>query len=241
MKKTDDDTKKKIVIGLAIVCIILIIVFYFINNRKNNYSTIKEDNNKEIVYTILSKTDDDIFIKKIPHLNLNLDIAEEINREVDEYISNLSDEEEATISYNYDINGDVLSYLIKMIDYSKDEGPIAYFKSYNINLNTKSIVTDQELLDLFGYDYNDVEISISNKFQKYYKELVEQKYQDEEECDYDCFLEFREVENYLDDVVFYVSSGKLYAVRPFCFYSVKGEEEYFKEKHFWFLIEKQTN
>ncbi len=241
IKNLDDDTKKKLMIVLGAVCIILILLFYFINNRGVNYSKIKVDKSKNIVYTLNSKVDKDLFAKEVPHLNLNFKICNDINNEIDEYVSDLYDEEFATISYNYEINGDVLSFLVKMIDYSEDYGPKPYFKSYNINLKTKKLVTDTELLDLFDYGYSDVEISIANGFNKYYKEILKEGYQEEEECDYECFLEFREVENYLDDVVFYVSHGKLYAFKPFSFYSVKGEEEYFTEEHFRFLIEKQES
>lgn len=240
-KNLDDNAKKKIVIAMGILLIVLIIVYYSINNRSLSYSKIKNDKNKSVVYTITEKVDKKAFTKKIPYLNLNFDITENINREVDEYISLLKDEEEATISYNYEINGEVLSYLIKMVDYSDEYGPIVYFKSYNINLKTEKLVSDQELLEIFNYSYNDVEKSIEKGFKKYYNELVKKGYHEEEECNYECFLGYRGVDNYLDDVVFYVSKGNLYAIRPFDFASVVGEEDYFKEKHFRFLVKKQES
>lgn len=240
-KNLDDDTKKRLLITIGIICIILLIVYYIVSSRSVGYAKLKEDRSKNIVYTVSEKVDGSLFTKKIPYLNLNFDTAKEINKEVDEYISTLKDEEEATISYDYAISGQVLSYLIEMVDYSDESGPKPYFKSYNINLKTKKLVSDQELLSLFGYESSDVEKSISKGFNKYYDDLVKKEYYDEEECDYDCFLGYRGVEDYLDDVVFFVKEGKLYAVRPFNFYSIIGEEEYFKGKHFRFLVKKQES
>lgn len=240
LKKMDDSTKRKLMIVLAVVCIALIITFYFVYNRGVDYSRIKEDSKKKIVYTISSKTDDEVFIKEIPHLNLNFDFIKDVNNDIDSFINTLIDTEHATISYNYDINGDVLSYVVKMIDYSYEYGPKIYFKGYNINLKDKTILQDQELLDLYGYSYSDVEKSIYNKFNEYYKEMLKEGYYDQEECDYECFISgYREVDNYLEDIVFYIKGGELYAYKPFKFYSITGDEEYFKEKHFMFLITKQ--
>jgi len=242
LKDMDPIKKRNLMIVFSVICIVLLIAFYILKNRGVDYSYMKEDKSKQIVYTSITQTDDDVFKKEIPYLNINKDFAKNINSEINDYTSPLKNEEHATISYNYDINGDVLSLLVKMVNYSDETGPKIYFKGYNINLKTKNIVTDQELLDLFGYDYNDVEISIANKFQKYYQEMLEKKYYVEDECDYDCFLnDYREVENYLDDIVFYVKNGDLYVYKPFSFYSITGDEEFFKEKHFRFLIEKQNN
>ena len=236
-----DNTKRILAIVIAVVCIGGIITYYFMSNRKIDYSNVKKEKNKDIVYTISSLGEDDVFKKEIPYLNLNFDITDSINQEVEEYTFDLKEQEKATISYNYEVNGEVLSYLIKMIDYDNEEGPIPYFKSYNINLKTKKLVSDDELLGLYNYDYDDVESSIEKGFKKYYKELVKKKYQNPDECDYECFLEFREVDNYLDDVVYYVSRGNLYAIKPFSFYSVKGEEEYFTEDHFNFVVTKKES
>lgn len=242
LKNMDPKKQRNLMIGFAIVCVVLLITFYIFKNRSVDYSAMKEDKDKQIVYTYHTQTDDEVFLKELPYLNIKNEFAKNINTEINDYTSPLKNEEHATISYNYDINGDVLSLLVKMVNYSDETGPKIYFKGYNINLKTKNIVTDQELLDLFGYDYNDVEISIANKFQKYYQEMLKEKYYTEDECDYDCFLnDYREVENYLDDIVFYVKNGQLYVYKPFSFYSITGDEEFFKEKHFRFLIEKQNN
>lgn len=237
IKNMDEETKKKLVIVLAIISIILIIFVFYLRSRTVNYSSVKEDKSKDVVYTYKTSKDD-VFIKEIPYLNLNFDFAKNINKDITSFIGEYETDEYTSIGYNYNINGEVLSFVVKMINYGDETGPKISFKGYNINLKTKKIVTDNELLDLFGYTSKDVEVSIAKKFNEYYKELVKENYYDSDECDYDCFLTYRDVENYLDDIVLYVNNGDLYAYKPFSFYSVLGEEEYFREKHFIFLIEK---
>ena len=69
--------------------------------------------------------------------------------------------------------------------------------------------------------------------------MVNQNYFSQEECNYDCFLKYRNVSNYLDNVNYYVKDGKLYVYKPFVIYSIYDEEEYFTEDSYKFLIAKE--
>ena len=40
----------------------------------------------------------------------------------------------------------------------------------------------------------------------------------------------------MDNVNYYVKDGNLIAYKPFIFYSIFNDEEYFKEEHFEFLL-----
>ena len=42
----------------------------------------------------------------------------------------------------------------------------------------------------------------------------------------------------MDKVVFYVKNGDLVAYKPFIFFSIFGEEEYFEDEDYEFLIVK---
>lgn len=241
MKNLSNKTKTIIVVSIGIISIVLIVVYFFMNNHGVDYSKYKIDKTKTIVYTIDSKVDKDIYKKEKPYLNINSSLAKDINTEIDELVSDLYDKEYSSISYNYEINGNVLSLLVKMIDYKGEYGPEPYFVSYNYNLKDNYLLSNDELLGLFNYDYNDVEYSIEKGFNKYYSDLLKKGYYNDDECDYECFLDFHGVEEYLDDVVLYIDRGKLYAIKPFSFYTIIGDEDYFKEKHFNFLIEKKES
>ena len=45
----------------------------------------------------------------------------------------------------------------------------------------------------------------------------------------------------MDDVSYYIENGNLVVYKPFVFYSIFGEEEYFKEDDFKFMIVKRES
>lgn len=54
------------------------------------------------------------------------------------------------ITYEYDINGIILSLVIKVINNETTYAPEPYFRSYNINLETQEVISDQTLLEYFN-------------------------------------------------------------------------------------------
>ena len=78
--------------------------------------------------------------------------------------------------------------------------------------------------------------TIETKFRNYYNEEVKEGYLTAKECDYTCFLKYREVSNYLDDVEYYINNKNLVAYRPFATKSIFSEEEFYKEETFAFQI-----
>ena len=117
---------------------------------------------------------------------------------------------------------------------------ITYFRSYNINLKKLELIENDSLLSFFDVNYENVHDIIASQLYTYYKNIVEEGYYQEEECDYSCFLSYREINDYLDDVTYYVKNGNLIAYKPFVFSSVYGEEYFFNDEHFEFLIVKTT-
>lgn len=234
-KKLSNDTKKTMVIVGAIFIIVFMLSFIYISRQNENYKNIKEDKSRYIVYTKYQGGSGD-YTQYIPYINIKSDVISLVNEDVDLFMEDFKDEEKTTISYEYDISGIILSVVLKAIDYNTEYAPKAYFRSYNINLNTLEVIDDSALLDFFGVNEETVSNKIENKFKTYYQELVNEEYYAADECDYNCFLKFREIDNYLDNVSYYVENGNLIAYRPYVFHSVYGEEEYFKNKSFKFLI-----
>lgn len=233
-KGLDDNKKIPIVIGINLVLIILIIVYACLRSN-SSYKTIMEDDKKTIVYTSISKKNDDFFIN-VPYVNIK--DLNSVNEDIDLYVSDFTDNEMVRLTYEYEINGKVLSLVIKAIDYDTDDVPDVHFKTYNINLDTKTLLSDDDMLSLYNVTYDDVYKVIEKKFKYWYKDLIKKEYFDEEECDYESFLENRDVEDYMDNISYYIEEGKLVAYKPFVFYSIIGEESYFKEKDFKFVISK---
>ena len=233
--RLSDDTKKTIVIVGAIFIVVFMLSFIYISKQNENYKNTKEDKSKYIVYTKYQGGSGD-YSQYIPYINIKSDVISLVNEDVDLFMEDFKGAEKTAISYEYDISGIILSVVLKAIDYNTEYAPKAYFRSYNINLNTLEVIDDTALLNFFGVTEETVNNKIENKFKTYYQELVNESYYAADECDYNCFLRFREVDNYLDNVTYYVENGNLIAYKPYVFHSVYGEEEYFKNKSFKFLI-----
>ena len=126
-----------------------------------------------------------------------------------------------------------------MTDYSAGYSfPDIDFHTYNFNLETRTLMSDEAILSLFSVTEEDVRNKIEKKFHEFYEDEVYKGYLVKQECDYECFLGWREVDDYLDSVSYFVRDGKLIAYRPFTVYSVYGEEEYFTDKDYEFVIAK---
>lgn len=239
-KKMSKDTKFILMVSIS-VFIVICMIFFIIQNRKNdNYNNIKEDKNNYLVYTKYEKKYK-IYSMYVPYVNIDSEVAKSVNEDIDLFVSEFVSSKRAMISYDYDINGIILSLVVKIVDYDTKYAPQPYFRTYNINLNTLDLLSDEALLNYFNVTDSDVETAIEKQFNYYYDKIVEKGYYNEKECNYKCFLKYREVDNYLDRINYYIDDGNLIVYKPFVFYSVFGEEEYFKDKHFKFLIAKKES
>ena len=238
--RMDNSKKVPIVIIGAIVLIVFIVVFSIVRNQNIGYSNIKEDENKAIVYT-LKTSGTETFYKEVPYLNIKDSYAKTINEDIDYFVSDYVDNNKVILSYEYNINGNILSLVIKVVDYGEKNVPKSYFRTYNVDLDNKELLYDDQLLANYGVTSLDVSNIIENQFRNWYKDVTKEGYVEEEECDYECFLKYKEVEDYLDEVSYYIEKGNLIAYKPFVFYSIFGEEKYFKEDDFKFMIVKRES
>lgn len=235
VKQPLSNKKKLIVIG--IVCLIIVLIGYIAYNYyQNNYVSLKEDKFKEIVYPIYTRKNNKKTSTEVPKINIKSSKIDKVNKDIYKKMGSFLGKDTNTSSYSYEINGDILSLVIEMIDYNTDYTPEFRFKTYNINLNTLELMSDKDLLELYGVKEKDVEKSIKNKFKYFYKDELKKGYLDKNECPYECFLNWRNVNNYMDNLEYYISDGKLYAYKEFVVVSLYGEEEYYKEGDFLFPI-----
>jgi len=98
------------------------------------------------------------------------------------------------------------------------------------------ISKQEEIYKDYGVDDKIVSKSIEKKFRKMYKSVVKEGYIDSNYCDYNCFLKWRGVSNYLDNVELYIENRGLIAFRGFLTESVFGEENYYKSSDFNFIL-----
>ena len=126
----------------------------------------------------------------------------------------------------YDLNGNVLSLILKVQDHSYVESAtILYFRSYNINLKNSEVLSNEKLLSMFDISTSDAENKLNEKIKNYYDSLVEDYYIDSDECSYSCFLDTREFDDENNKEEYYVKNGKLYAFKPYTFISTDEEQK----------------
>ena len=233
-KRMSPSTQKYSVIFGAVILIMFIMFVFYNNTSSTNYTKIKQDKGAYLVYTKYSDTSTK-YTKEIPYVNLKAEIFKEVNKDIlvfcDKYMS-----EKSVITYEYDVNGIILSLVIKVINNDTTYAPEPYFRTYNINLEREEVIADDALLQFFGVTKSNVEYKIKRQFNNYYAEIVKEKYYSSNECNYNCFLKWRGVSKYLDHVSYYVRDGKLIAFKSFIAHSIFGEEEYFTDKSFEFEI-----
>ena len=224
---------KKIIIPLIVIGTFLLVVFnvYFYLNKSNtnsDYSDIKEKNNL-IVYTRYTRTYKEI-TTMVPYINLKSTIIGDLNQEIAEMANGYLKNKDNVITYDYKISGDILSIVIQINCYDRPL-PEVMFHTFNINLAERRILDDNELLDLYQIDSNYVNDKIKARFETFFKDEREKKIFDEE-CDYKCFLYMRGINDYLDNIHYYVDNSNLYVFKEFNIYSIYKEEKYFKNTDF---------
>lgn len=232
-KDDDKNVDKTKAIKLLLICILLIIVIIVVQIYKNytkNFNYMKVDKSEYIVYTRYNQNS-----KEVPYVNINSSDVKSLNDNIVDYCNNYVNIDGAQIKYEYSINGNYLSLVIKVIN-NKEYPSKIIFKTYNINLKTRTVLSDQELLDYFKINDGVINAKIHNGFLEMYKDEVTQGYIEEMECNYDCYLGYRGVDDYLTDLNYYIKDGKLVVYKPFIYSSIFGEEEYFTEDSFIFEL-----
>ena len=230
--------KKLIVWVGAAILVISLVAYYLYKNYYSNYNYIKQDSSQYLVYTVDSSVNSQNMTSEIPYINIDSDDANRVNNAILDFADPfLAKNKNNLMVYDSQLNGEVLSVLIRTSEYGDEYSfPTVLFYTYNFNLKTRNLMSNQEVLDIFGVQESDVEKIIEDKFHEYYNDEVYKGYLVSQECDYNCFLRWREVDNYLDNVAYFIKNGKLYAYRPFTIYSVYGEENYFTDDSFIFYI-----
>ena len=234
----DSKEGKIFLIAVIVIMIGIIIGYHIYNNNKKDFNYLKIDKSKNLVYTLYEKQNDDSdnTVTEVPAININSSDADKVNSEIVEDMSSFLSKKNNAATYEASLNGVVLSVVLKLVDHNTDYKPEIKFKTYNFNLETKKLLTSDEILKIYNVDENTVAYSIQEQFKKFYEQEKKEEYIDYRECDYNCYLEWRGVSNYMDNIHYYVDNGKLCVYKEFSVYSIYGEEKFFKEDDFLFYI-----
>lgn len=229
-EKNLDRSKAIKLLILCVLAIIVIIATQIYKSYMKNFNYMKVDKGEHIVYTRYNQNS-----KEVPYVNINSADVKSLNDSIVDYCNNYVNSDDIKIKYEYSINGNYLSLVIKVIN-NKELPSKMIFKTYNVSLKNRTVLTDQDLTDYFKVNNDIVSARIHNRFLEMYKDEVAQGYIEEMECDYTCYLGYRGVTDYLEDINYYIKDGKLVVYKPFIYSSIFGEEEYFTEDSFIFEL-----
>ncbi len=223
--------KYLIIIGFIIVLTIILFIFIIINNDKDyryddyNYVTLKEEHDE---YNNLTS--------RLAEINITSSDAKEVNNMLESRYEEALNNEDDIYYYNYSINKEYLS-LVTFYIYIYNNNPKVDIETYNFDLKTNKLVSNEALLDEFNYTKDDIINTLKANLEDYYNKELESMYFTESECDFNCFLELRDITDYDSDIKLYVIDDKLVFYRSFNTYSKYGEEQFYRNEDFRFNLE----
>ena len=228
--KNTSKPKALILLAICIVSIIVIIVYQIYMNYNSNFNYLKTDRGEALVYTSYSQNK-----KEVPCINVDSQDIRNINNDIVDFCNNYVNSEASEIKYEYSLSGNYLSVVVKVVDELEGK-PIIVFKSYVVNLNTKTALTKEEIYNLFNVTDDIIYAKIHNKYIDYYDEECKEGYLEEQQCNFDCFLEMRGGNEYLNNIQYFIRDGKLSLFKPFDVSLAFGEDEFYTEDRFEFQI-----
>ena len=184
-KKRYNKKDIRLLIGFSVISVILIVIYSFYSNKEygdtssptplitgdgyiGNVSFIvkkgfdeKIDKRLDIVYTVY---ENDNFL--VPAINVNDVSINDINQKIIDKTNTYLKKEGSSISYNYSINGEVLSLAIQYIELDKFKAPVVSFDTFNINLFDKHILTDEEILSKISVTEEEIRLIVNEGLQQ---------------------------------------------------------------------------
>ncbi len=247
------DTKKNKKIDYSLILMIvfiliaigsMIVCFVLLNKPEKVVYIDKKNQKKDYVYTVkkVKNETSDGLSDKIPSINIDNKNIEKINNKILTNYNNTKDKGEYIYSYNYNVNDNEHILSLK-VEYSyipeNFKKMVTFYDTYNIDLLTGSVISDDELLKRYDINKSKLNDFIEAKFKKYYSDILKKKYYTKEECNYTCFLTNRGLtDNYLAGSRLYVKDDSLILYKFYFIASEYYEEEYFGDNPYEIVVKK---
>lgn len=225
--------RKIIIMGFIVIAVLLFIVGLIKIVKKDKVKTtnfIKQSASYTIPGTKISSY--------LPTITIDSVDTEEVNKEIKKTYEEVITSNKASFNYQYSINSNYFSLVtIAMVTDKETDYTYPIFKTYNFSLSTNRLVSDEELLKKFNKTSSSVATTLERQMKKYYQGELDKYYLDKDECDYNCFLERRNINSYDEDNYLYVENNKLKFFHSFMIFSNIGEEEFYKNEKFLYEVE----
>ena len=224
--------KKSLIIIIIIVLFIILISILLLNNKKFNYKNLLLNKDYDIVYN-------SVYTEKeqVPFINIDNEVTNNVNKEIDNLYQDYLIFSAGSFTYKYNVSDNILSIIITAyVNKPENEQLSIIYRSYNIDLKEMKLLTNENILDKYNITEEKMNYFLSNKFVNYYNDLIKNNYFTEEQCDYNCFLDSKNIDNFLDDNNYYINNNHLELYKYFNIYTDYNEEKYFNENSFHFNV-----
>lgn len=163
-----DFDKKSLIKYFIIFGILVLILIGSVFFRRDNKNKSKLYKQYDFVYEITTDYYRDNIISNLPQINIVNDSISNLNKEIMNVYYNLVALDGSSYRYSYFIYDNILSLLIITNSFDDSEfGNIKYY-SYNIDMNSFKVLSNNDLLDEIGISYDLVSDMIDNKVQNFY-------------------------------------------------------------------------
>lgn len=211
--------------------IIFILTLIFIRSVTNKNAKDKIVTNKEYIVTIKELSTKNNLKSEIPFINIKINNIDNINNEISKFIYNETIVFNRSVSYEYYVQkNEILSLLITSKEYlTTNELALVKYKSYNIDLKSKKLLTNEELLqkyDLLQEDFDDL---YTREMKQFYKDALVEEFTDGY-CDFEAYVKYHELDDGQES--YFVNNNEIYYYKDFLFSSILGDEEFFSNRYF---------
>lgn len=221
------------VIVLAILLVVLFLVQMVFKKEDPN----KALQNQDYVYTFESNERKQV--SHLPQINLKGDMVKKENAEIMRLYYTTISSDKNQFTYKYVKKDNLLFLLIEIYYYETlNAGMETRYISYINDIETGELVTNEEVLKKYGYTENMIGTSITNKMKAYYEEASMKGLIVPQECDFACYMGWRDMENIKEGASLYIEDNKLVVYRGFTKESVYADSIlYDKKDAFLFSLE----
>lgn len=180
MEFFQENKKKFITIIVLFVLALLMSIVNNLNLGKNNYKYIS---NQDYVYTLdVNKN------SKLPFINIDSESIMTINDKLKEDFYEIILYDDSYMNYEYSVHKDFISIVIeKGIKKDDDDFLDVEYITYNISLNDKRLLQDEEIFNKYHLYSSNVESIVENSLQEQYNFEVQEGYIPEGECNFTCY------------------------------------------------------
>lgn len=200
------ENKMKVIIVLIVA--IALITFYIISKNNNTSNGDKLYADRQIVFTY-EETKGEVK-SSLPYVNINGNSVATLNKNLMTTYYETISHEDKYMTYEYYENDKILSLAVKVYNRYIDGDFPEEITFYNIDINRKMVITDNDLKSMFGVDDNTIKDTINGTVKDYYMYEVRKNYISD--CDFACY---QQNVGEMDNVKYYVKDNSLYAYLSF--------------------------